>query len=104
MGSEQLAALYQAGGVLGVVVGGGYFALRWVMSEVAKMTAPGAPRKISTEVYTTDTAAMTRLASSLDALTAAVNETNQMLRNEVREREIKEEVNNRIRDLRQSSP
>lgn len=99
MDNEQLTAVYQFGGVLGIVLAGGIFAFRWVTSEVARLSSSTTKTtKTDTTVITTDTVAMNVLSGSIEALNKTVIETNMMLRKEIHEREIDDEVERRLRE------
>lgn len=101
MDNEQLTAIYQFGGVLGIILAGGIFAFRWVSGEVSRLAnTTTSTTKTETKIITADTVAMNVLSGSIEALNKTVIETNMMLRNEIKEREINEEVERRLRDAK----
>ena len=104
MGNEQLTAIYQFGGVLGLVLAGGFFAFRWVTSEVSRLSnSTTKTTKTDTQIITTDTVAMSLLSGSLEALNTTAIELTMLLRKELHEREIDDEVERRLRERISSS-
>src|SRR5690349_21733090 len=69
MTNEELNTLYQLGGVLVVVAGGGFASLRWVVAKIKELPSlPTETRHEATTIVTADTVAMHQLAQTIEAL------------------------------------
>jgi len=83
MTPEQLAAIYQIGGALGILGAGGFFGLRWVLKTVNS----SGPTETSiqtrkTTFITADTVAMDALARTIEANNFSQIESNALRRDE----------------------
>jgi hypothetical protein len=86
MTPDELNSLYQMGGAAGILVGAGFFGLRWVLKTVAAMEkVPVKTEK--TTIITGDTVAMDRLAGTIEASNVILTENNVLRREEHADRE-----------------
>ena len=86
MDNEQLQALYQIGGAVGIVIGASIFGIRWVVMTVRAMKETP-PKTEKTTIITGDTVAMDRLASTIEASSMILTENNVLRREEHADRE-----------------
>ena len=81
MDNEQLQALYQIGGAVGIVIGASIFGIRWVVMTVRAMKETP-PKTEKTTIITGDTVTMDRLASTIEASSMILTENNVLRREE----------------------
>lgn len=87
MDNEQLQALWQLGGAIGILVGASFFGINWVVKTVQGMRSSATVKTEKTTIITSDTVAMDQLAKTLEASNVILTENNVLRREEHKDRE-----------------
>lgn len=82
MDNEQLQALWQLGGAVGIIVAASFFGISWVVKTVQGMRVTAPVKTEKTTIITGDTVAMEALAKTIEASNVILTENNVLRREE----------------------